>query len=159
MSALERGAVVDYLAIFAFESSPRPYLIASGGAHPFHGEEYVGLAITTTDLDPAMLIDDAWVHGSLPKRSFIKPWQPTLLKHDDIVDAFGLLRLSVVNGETDPAGVADALDLSLANVYEALAYYYNTPEEMRSHRRDQADARDELRDRTVTPPVEPDGTP
>jgi uncharacterized protein (DUF433 family) len=65
----------------------------------------------------------------------------------------------VVDGETDPAGVADALDLSLADVYEAMAYYYTNPEAMRSHRRDQADARDELRDRTVTPPVEPDGTP
>lgn len=65
----------------------------------------------------------------------------------------------VIDGETDPAGVADALDLSLAEVYEAMAYYYNNPEEMRSHRRDQEDARDELRDRTVTPPVEPDETP
>jgi hypothetical protein len=105
MSALERGAVVEYPAIFAFESYPRPYLIASGDAHPFHGEEYVGLAITTTDLDPAMPIDDdAWVHGGLPKRSFIKPWQPTLLKHDDIVDAFGLLRPPVVDRATAGLG-------------------------------------------------------
>lgn len=101
MSTLTRGAVVEYPAIFAFESYPRPYLIASGEAHPFHGEEYVGLAITTTDLDPALAInDDAWVHGGLPKRSFIKPWQPTLLKHDDIVDAFGLLQPSIVDRAT-----------------------------------------------------------
>jgi len=46
----------------------------------------------------------------------------------------------IVDGETDPAGIADALDLSLVDMYEALAYYYSTPEEMRSHRRDQADA-------------------
>jgi len=65
----------------------------------------------------------------------------------------------VVDGETDPAGVADALDLSLADVYVAMAYYYNNAEEMRSHRRDQEQARDELRDRTVTPPVDPDGIP
>lgn len=65
----------------------------------------------------------------------------------------------VVDGETDPARVADALNLSLADVYEAIAYYYHSAEEMRSHRHDQEEARDELRERTVTPPVEPDGTP
>lgn len=76
-------------------------MIASGDTHPFHSEEYIGLAITTTDLDPAMSIDDdAWVRGGLPKRSMIKPWQPTLLKHDDTVDAFGLLQASVVDRAT-----------------------------------------------------------
>lgn len=101
MSVLTRGAVVEYPAIFDFESYSRPYLIASGDTHPFHGEEYIGLAITTSDLDPAMPInDDAWVRGGLPKRSFIKPWQPTLLKHEDIVDAFGLLQTSIVDQAT-----------------------------------------------------------
>jgi len=98
MSAIERGAVVEYPAVFAFESYPRPYLIVSNESHPFHGEEYVGLAITTTEHDAAIPIDDdSWVRGRLPKRSFIKPWQPTLLKHDDIEDAFGLLDTPVVD--------------------------------------------------------------
>lgn len=69
----------------------------SGAAHPFHGEEYIGVAITTTDLEPAIPIDDdAWMRGGLPKESFIKPWQPILLKHDDITDAFGVLQPTVV---------------------------------------------------------------
>lgn len=101
MSALERGAVIEYPAIFAFESYPRPYVIASGDTHPFHGEEYVGLAITTTDLDSAVPIEDAaWVRGGLPKQSYIKPWQPTILKHDDVVDAFGMLRPRTVDRVT-----------------------------------------------------------
>jgi len=29
MSAIERGAVIEYPAVFAFESYPRPYLIVS----------------------------------------------------------------------------------------------------------------------------------
>ena len=65
---------------------------------------------------------------------------------------------TVVAGDTDPAGAADALDLSLGDVYEALAYYYNNPGEMRTHRATQDDAREELRRRAVTPPVEPDGS-
>ena len=65
---------------------------------------------------------------------------------------------TVVAGDTDPAGAADALDLSLGEVYEALAYYYNNPEEMRTHRATQDEAREELRRRAAKPPVEPDGS-
>ncbi|WP_436931015.1 DUF433 domain-containing protein [Halosimplex halobium] len=32
----------------------------------------------------------------------------------------------------DPECVADQLDLDIASVYEALAYYHNNPEEMRA---------------------------
>lgn len=98
MAALERGAVIEYPALFAFESYPRPYLVISNDAHPFYGEEYIGLAITTTEWSAATPIpDDDWIRGGLPEPSYIKPWQPTLLKHDDIVDAFGLLNPSVVD--------------------------------------------------------------
>lgn len=98
MSPIKRGAVVEHPALFDFDSYPRPYVIISDDSHPFYGEEYVGLAITTTALDPAIAIDDdAWIHGGLPKTSFIKPWQPTLLKHDDIENAFGLLQPSLVD--------------------------------------------------------------
>ena len=48
--------------------------------------------------------------------------------------------------------------LSLGEVYEALAYYYKNPEEMRTHRATQDEAREELRRRAVKPPVEPDGS-
>lgn len=64
----------------------------------------------------------------------------------------------VVDADTDPAGIADALDISLGEVYEALAYYYNHPDEMRTHRDAQEHAREDARDRAVGPPVEPDGS-
>jgi len=98
MLPIKRGAVIEYPALFDFDSYPRPYLIVSGLSHPFHGEEYIGIAITTTALESAIPIsDDAWVRGGLPKESFLKPWQPTLLKHADITDAFGVLRQTVVD--------------------------------------------------------------
>lgn len=54
----------------------------------------------------------------------------------------------------EPAEVADALDLPLARVYEALAYYYDHPDEMRGIRRDEDAAIDALVGRSVEPPVE-----
>lgn len=54
----------------------------------------------------------------------------------------------------EPAEVADSLDLELGRVHEALAYYYDHPDEMRAVRAREADALDELERRTVDPPVE-----
>lgn len=104
-TALKRGAVIEYPALFAFESYPRPYLIVSGDAHPFYGEEYIGLAVTTTAWAAALPVpDDAWVRGGLPEPSFIKPWQPTLLKHDAVIDAFGVVERSLVDTAVDALG-------------------------------------------------------
>jgi len=58
----------------------------------------------------------------------------------------------VVSG-AEPAEVADSLDLSLGRVYEALAYYYDNPEEMRTLRKEQAEAIGEVASRSVDPPV------
>ena len=41
----------------------------------------------------------------------------------------------VVTGDRGPADVADQLDLTLEEVYSALAYYYAHPDEMRQVRR------------------------
>ena len=64
----------------------------------------------------------------------------------------------VIDAGQSPASVADQLDVSLGAVYEALAYYYNNPEEMRTHPVAQEEAREGLRSRAVKPPVEPDGS-
>ena len=58
----------------------------------------------------------------------------------------------VVSG-AEPAEVADSLDLALARVYEALAYYYDNPEEMRTVRNEQAEALDGVARRSVDPPA------
>lgn len=64
----------------------------------------------------------------------------------------------VVDGDGEPAAVADALDIEIGEVYEALAYYYNHPDEIRRFRAAQESALQEARERTVKPPVEADGT-
>lgn len=58
----------------------------------------------------------------------------------------------VVDGDHDPADVADQLDLPLDAVYAALAYYYAHPEEMRTVRQRQSVAEETLRDRSLKPP-------
>lgn len=90
MTAHERGEVVWYPAVFA--DYDRPFLLISTDAHPFHGEEYIGLSVTTTALDRAIPItDDDWVIGELPNRSYIKPWNPVVVKADGIRSVAGAI--------------------------------------------------------------------
>lgn len=46
----------------------------------------------------------------------------------------------------DPATVADQFDLSLSDVHEALAYYYDHPDEMESIRQEYDDLETTLRE-------------
>lgn len=63
---------------------------------------------------------------------------------------------TVVVGGAAPAEAAAALDVSLGEVHEALAYYYNNPEEMARHRKRQERALDDLNERVTKPPVATD---
>lgn len=58
----------------------------------------------------------------------------------------------VVQGGHDPADVADQLDLSLGDVYSALAYYHEHPDEMRAVRSADEDAEAALDDASLSPP-------
>jgi uncharacterized protein (DUF433 family) len=59
----------------------------------------------------------------------------------------------VVDGDADAASAADALDISLGDVYAALAYYYHNTDEMRSYRRAEASARGDRGDEVLEPPA------
>jgi len=59
----------------------------------------------------------------------------------------------VLDAGDDPATVADQLNLSLADVHEALAYYYANVDEMETQRR----RREELIDRLERESHAPDG--
>lgn len=58
----------------------------------------------------------------------------------------------VVAGDHPPVDVADQLDLSLAEVYSALAYYHEHPDEMREIRRAREEGESTLADVSLTPP-------
>ena len=64
----------------------RPYLIVSNDSHPFHGKEYVVTVVTTTERHRAVLLsEDSFTEGSLPRRSFVSPWNPVTLK-DQLIE-------------------------------------------------------------------------
>ncbi|PSP69185.1 hypothetical protein BRD12_06910 [Halobacteriales archaeon SW_12_67_38] len=56
-----------------------------------------------------------------------------------------------VLGDHSPAAVADQLDVTLAEVHEALAYYYNHPDEMETVRGEYEELEDDLRERSNAP--------
>ena len=60
----------------------------------------------------------------------------------------------MVVGGAEPAEVADSLDIDLGRVYEALAYYYDNPDEMWDVRTQEEAATDDLKGRSVDLPVE-----
>lgn len=57
----------------------------------------------------------------------------------------------LVVGGHDPEDVADQLGLTLAEVHEAMAYYYSHPDEMETIRREYESLEAELRERSESP--------
>ena len=91
----DRGHVVWHDGLF--RGSDRPWLVVSDDEHPFHGEEYLVVGITTTERDDAIeLRDEDWVVGRLPDQSFASPWFLTTIKHTSIRRGVGELNPSLV---------------------------------------------------------------
>ena len=61
----------------------------------------------------------------------------------------------VVDGGHPVADVADQLELSLGEVYSALAYYHEHPDEMQAIRREYAEAETDLDELSLSPPEQP----
>lgn len=58
----------------------------------------------------------------------------------------------VEGGGTDPGTFADRYNLDLADVYHALAYFHEHPEEMRRIEREREEVIEDHRDRAITGP-------
>lgn len=58
----------------------------------------------------------------------------------------------VAQGDHSPIDVADQLDISLGEVYSALAYYHEHPDVMREVRRSNEETKTELREASLSPP-------
>jgi uncharacterized protein (DUF433 family) len=57
----------------------------------------------------------------------------------------------VVDSDRSPAHVADQLDISLSEVYEALSYYYAHVEEMREFERENEAALERIHESSLKP--------
>lgn len=58
----------------------------------------------------------------------------------------------VVEGDNPPSEIADQLELSLAEIHKALAYYYENPDEMREIKKQHKKAIENLKEKSLKPP-------
>ena len=79
----DRGVIV--VADDPFGETPRrPYLIVSGNDHPFAGEQYIALGITTKEYSASLSLADAFETGTLTRPSSVSPWAVVSLLATDI---------------------------------------------------------------------------
>ncbi|WP_136716876.1 hypothetical protein [Halorientalis salina] len=100
-TALDRGTVVWCLDPFKFDSEEsgerdnadeeslpgRPVVIANTPDHPFAGEQYIGLSLTTRTWYADQLVEvteEAWLDGGTTHRSYLIPWSILSPQPDDI---------------------------------------------------------------------------
>lgn len=76
----------------------RPFLVISDAETPFHGDQYIALALTTrTWYDERIeLASDDWVEGGAPEPSSVMPWSVNAVNGDWISHEQGRLSDGVV---------------------------------------------------------------
>lgn len=96
----ERGDVVVATDPFRHEATAgRPFLLINRSGTPLHGDQYIGLSLTTrTWYDERIpLTDDDWSEGGAPESSAIMPWSVNSVKHEWIDFRQGTLESDIVN--------------------------------------------------------------
>jgi mRNA-degrading endonuclease toxin of MazEF toxin-antitoxin module len=90
-AAYTRGAVVKGPDLLG-DHDYRPYVCLSDDSHPFHDEEALYAAITTTRRAVAIPLDDGdFVSGDLPRESYVNPWTVVVIRHGDMENEEGRL--------------------------------------------------------------------
>ena len=96
MTPYPRGDVVWHPA--PFRDGGRLYVVLSDDEHPFYGEEYVVVGVTTTERDRAVaLTPKTWAAGGAPKPSWASPWYVLTVKHATITDRLGRLTTETID--------------------------------------------------------------
>jgi mRNA-degrading endonuclease toxin of MazEF toxin-antitoxin module len=98
---MEQGDVVkgpDFIG----GSKWRPYIVISNQKHPFSGEEFLAVLITTTEREEAVkLSEEDFLEGGLPKESFASPWTVTTLKENVVDERMGKLESGKIQEITE----------------------------------------------------------
>jgi len=83
----ERGDVVRSSDPFKLGADrQRPWLIVNNEAHPFGGEQYIAVAISTKAYDDSLALSEAvWKIGGVPRESFVSPWAVHSPRSEDFV--------------------------------------------------------------------------
>lgn len=95
----ERGDVVEASDPFDENKISRPFVVVSTSEHPFHGEQYIALALTTrTWYEETIPLTDAdFVDGTLPKKSFVVPWGISSPQKENIETYLGRISTGAVD--------------------------------------------------------------
>lgn len=100
----QRADVVKHPAPFKNPPNHRYFLVLSDDSHPFHGEEYAVVALTSKQRPEAVEItDDDWRFGGPPGESYASPWYVFTIKHADISTAQGSVTDSMADSVADEA--------------------------------------------------------
>lgn len=92
-----RGDVVWGPDPFKATENPRPWLVLNTDSHPFHGEEYMTVTLTTTPHEDTIPIRDTdWVAGGAPRQRYASPWSVASPKHPALVQRQGRVSESLV---------------------------------------------------------------
>lgn len=83
----ERGDVVRSQDPFKRGTEKqRPWLIVSNEHHPFDGEQYLAVAISTKQYDDSLELRPAvWEVGGVPRESFVSPWAVHSPRSEDLI--------------------------------------------------------------------------
>lgn len=94
-----RGDVVRSIDPFKLGTDrQRPWLIVNTDGHPFDGEQYITVAISTKSYaDSIPLADRHWLEGGVPIDSFVSPWSVHSPRTEDLVAWQGSLTDSYVD--------------------------------------------------------------
>jgi hypothetical protein len=97
----DSGDVVFGADPFDNDKDARPWLIISDDSHPFYGEQYVSLTLTSKMWydDGFELCDDDCIRGGMPENSKVVTWSLGSPDHDDLdYDRWqGTLKATVVD--------------------------------------------------------------
>ncbi|WP_436929916.1 type II toxin-antitoxin system PemK/MazF family toxin [Halosimplex halobium] len=95
---LERGDVVAVSDPFD-DNETRPFVVVNTDDHPFHGQQYVALMLTTrTWFDGTIPLSDGdFVEGGVPDDSSVVPWGVASPGESDVGERFGRLRSPTVD--------------------------------------------------------------
>jgi mRNA-degrading endonuclease toxin of MazEF toxin-antitoxin module len=83
----ERGDVIRSSDPFKLgEDKQRPWLVVNNDTHPFDGEQYIAVAISTKEYDNSLALSEAvWKVGGVPQKSFVSPWAVHSPRSEDFV--------------------------------------------------------------------------
>jgi len=86
----QSGDVVWAPDPFQDSGNPRLWLVLVSDGVPYSGEEYICVALTTSEHPANLEVGDAWITGQHPgKTSYCSPWVLATIKHDDIANPQG----------------------------------------------------------------------